>query len=96
MKFGSSFQDGLWCDHGLVAGILFIGSDSWRIHCLEAMDEPLLSAQDVPPRIPPCFGGIDDLPDRNQSFLLDETQAITYLGKHLVGIFEILQQDTDL
>ena len=47
----------------LVPRIILIGPNDWSIKCLKAVSESLLCTQNIPPRVSPCFGRVDDLID---------------------------------
>ena len=97
LKFGRPLHYMSWCDDRLMARVLLVSPNDGGVHGHEAMNQALLSPKYVPPRISPCLRRVDDLGIANyESIILEGAQAVTYFGKHLVGIVKIFQQDPNL
>ena len=80
----------------LVSRIIVIGPNNWRIKCLEAVSESLLCTQNIPPRVSPYFGRVDDLINSVLTSHLSKNSIATYLGEHLVSFIEVFEQYGDL
>lgn len=80
----------------LVSSIIVVGSNNWRIKCLEAVSESLLCTQNIPPRVSPCFGRVDNLINSVSTSHLSKNHIATYLGEHLVSFIEVFEQYCDL
>ena len=80
----------------LVSRIVVIGTKNWRIKCLKAVSESLLCTQNIPPRVSPRFGRVDDLINSESPSHLSKNKIGTYLGEHLVSFIEVFEQYGDL
>lgn len=92
LKFGRSLHYMSWCDNRLMTRVLLVGPNDGGVNGHKAMNQALLSPKYVPPRISPCFRRVNDLGIANQQSIRSEgAQAVTYFGKHLVGIVKIFE-----
>ena len=66
LQFGRPLHYVSLRDDGLMARVFLVGPNDGGVHSHEAVDKALLSAQDVPPRVSPCFGRFDDLTASHQ------------------------------
>lgn len=81
---------------GLVCRIILISPNDWRIHGLEAVSESLLCTENIPPRVSPCFGRVNDLTNEYQHSHTSLDDILTHLGEHFVSFIEVIEQYSDL
>ena len=61
LKFDCPLHYVPWRNNGLMTRVFLVSPNDWGVHSHKAVDQALLSPKYVPPRIPPCFRGVDDL-----------------------------------
>ena len=66
LQFGRPLHYFSLRDDRLMARVFLAGPNDGGIHSHEAVDKALLGAQDVPPRVSPCFRRFDDLTASHQ------------------------------
>lgn len=96
VKFDRPLHDMMGRYHRLVSRVIFISSNDWREHGLEAVTESLLCTQYISPRVSPGFGRVNDLMNEHQQSHLGKNEIATYLAEHFVSFIEVIEQYCDL